>query len=750
MSWSDPELELLAALPMLYVAWADGELTERELELLRGACDLRGLDAWLDPQSRPSATRLRMLLARIRAAAASLDLDQRHDLVDLGLGIARLEGQDWSPQAVEGLRALQDALGFHGAEAVADLLPAGTTSSRRVSPDTPAPDGLAQALDEPRPRTRDEVRALLDEPDFRHVGELSMAAYRTKVTQWTRVIAARGLGGLPFPTSDRHDTGAFLAVFETLALFDLSLVVKVGVQFGLFGGAIRFLGTAEQQRRWLPRVASMELPGCFAMTELGHGSNVRELETRAVYDPGADEFIVTTPRGSARKDWIGNAAVDGQLAVVFAQLEVGGQDHGVHGLLVPIRGPRGGARRGVRIDDCGLKMGLNGVDNGRLTFSSVRVPRDHLLGRFAWVDDDGAYHSPIASPSRRFFTMLGTLVGGRIAVAGASLSAAKVALAVALGHGERRRQFGPAPGDEVRLMDYPSHQERLLPALAETLALHLAVRRLQRDYTRVVDEGGDLRPLEATAAALKSRASTHAVATARAGREACGGKGYAAENRFAALCADAEVFQTFEGDNTVLLQLVAKDLLTRFRASFSDGRLLGLARHVEAVLEVTVRQKNPVVRRLTQDAHIASPELHQDLLAARVLERTQRAASGIAAAISAGSAPFEAFKQNQLAVLALAHARVDQIVYAEARAELADVDRPDAGRLLERAVTTWALDRLVADRAWFLEHRYLTPAKSQALVALRRERVASLREDASSLIDAFRIPAQALGAPIAG
>ena len=749
MSWSDDELALLPALPMLYVAWADGELSDRELDLLRRSSDIEGLGLWLDPTRKPGAVRLRLLLARIRAAAVHLDLDQRHDLVDLGLAIARLEGEVWSPAAVESLRALQDALGFNGPEAVAEFLPHGTVSWAPGPGPSVSGEGLAGALDAPKSWARQETRRLLEEPDFQHVGELSSEAYRTKVFQWLRVLAHRGLGGLPYPTSERHDTGAFIAVFETLGFFDLSLVVKFGVQFGLFGGAIRFLGTEDQQRRWLPRVASLELPGCFAMTETGHGSNVRELETRAVYDPRRQEFILTTPRPAAQKDWIGNAATHGRMAVVFARLEVGGEDHGVHALVAPIRGPRGGRLKGVRTDDCGLKMGLNGVDNGRLSFQGLRVPRDHLLGRFAWITADGRYQSPIASPARRFFTMLGTLVGGRVAVASAALSAAKVALAVALTYGERRRQFGPAPGEEIRLLDYPTHQDRLVPRLAETLVLHLAVRGLQGDYAAAVDGGGELRPLEAPAAGLKVRATRHAVETARACREACGGQGYSRLNRFAAICEDAEVFTTFEGDNTVLLQLVAKSVLTRFRALFSDGRLLGLARHLESLAATAVREKNPLVTRITAAEHLRDAELHGDLLRARELELTDELARALREAISAGEGPFEAFRRHQLRVLELAEAHIERDLFERFHAALEAQPEEGVRELLARFGTLYALHALARDRAWFQERGYPSAAKSQALCSERERLMLELRCELAAVVEAFDIPAQALGAPIA-
>ena len=231
---------------------------------------------------------------------------------------------------------------------------------------------------------------------------------------------------------------------------------------------------------------SLDLPGCFAMTESGHGSNVQALDTTATYEHETREFVIHTPRDGARKDYIGNAARDGRMAAVFAQLIVAGEERGVHALLVRIRHDDGSVCAGVRIEDCGEKLGLNGVDNGRIWFDSVRVPHEALLDRFAQVTDDGLYFSPIENPDKRFFTMLGTLVQGRVSVGGASISASKSALTIAIRHALRRRQFGPPESDEeVLLLDYRTHQRRLLPALAKTYGLHFAQERLVAALHRV-------------------------------------------------------------------------------------------------------------------------------------------------------------------------------------------------------------------------------------------------------------------------
>src|SRR5438046_1850972 len=213
-----------------------------------------------------------------------------------------------------------------------------------------------------------------------------------------------------------------------------------------------------------------------------------------------------------------SAARDGRMAAVFAQLVTGGQGRGVHVFLVPIRDERGRACPGVRIEDCGEKGGLNGVDNGRLWFDQVRVPREALLDRFGAVAPDGSYTSPIANDTRRFFTMLGTLVSGRVSVAGAGLSAAKLALTIAIRYGLTRRQFrAPGSDREVTLLDYLQHQRRLLPALATTYALHFAQEAL---VTALHDAGdgdsadeAEQRRLETLAAGLKAVSTWHTTQT---------------------------------------------------------------------------------------------------------------------------------------------------------------------------------------------------------------------------------------------
>ncbi len=756
----------LAFYPLLYVAWADGELAAEELAVLRRHLRESGvpegaLAKWLDPDAPPRADRLVHLLDTVRRRSAEVAPEKRRSLTALGIAIAEADGVHPTREECEAILRIEDALGLGGADAVATLF----DPARPIAPLPDVrpgfdPEAMARFLDGPAYEARQRVRGLLGDGRFEVVAGLSTHEYRAQVSDWCRALAAEGLGALGYPAEfgGGDDPAAFIATFETLAFFDLSLLTKFGVQFGLFGGSIHQLGSRRHHEKYLSDAGALALPGCFAMSETLHGSNVYDIQTTAVYDPEKREIEVHTPVPGARKDYIGNAARDGRLATVFAQLEVEGEGRGVHAILVPIRGEDGGPIPGVTIEDCGEKLGLNGVDNGRLHFDRVRVPRENLLDRFASIDDDGAYRSPIASPARRFFTMLGTLVSGRVAVGSAALGATKVALTIAVRYGARRRQFGP-PGEPERiLLDYPAHQRRLLPRLATTYALNFALHDLQAEYLAAVtaeaeaaDSGEpgtsgarDRRRLEAAAAGLKACATWHATDTIQACREACGGRGYLANNRFAALKADSDVFTTFEGDNTVLMQLVAKDLLTGFRQQFGDLGALGLARFAAARARRAMTERNWIVSRKTSEAHLRDPEFHDTVLDARRSDLVLSLARRVRHRVARGMTSFDALTDCQHHALTAARAHVECEVLRSMMA--AEQRTPGSGvaEWLERLRCLYALATIEREAAWFLEHGYLDPPKSKAIRRMVTALCAEIRPQAIPLVDAFDVPRSCL------
>jgi acyl-CoA oxidase len=500
------------------------------------------------------------------------------------------------------------------------------------------------------------------------------------------------------------------------------------------------------------------------MTETGHGSDVQSIRTTATYDPEREQFVVDTPDDDARKDYIGNAARHGRLAVVFAQLVTAGERRGVHAFLVPIRDDAGDPCSGVSISDCGHKAGLNGVDNGRLTFHHVRVPREALLDRYGSVEADGTYSSPIENETRRFFTMLGTLVQGRVSISGAALSAAKTALTIAIRYGVARRQFrAPDSEREVPILDFLQHQRRLLPAVASTYALHFAqeelVGRLHEVFSDASSDGLARRKLETLAAGIKATTTWHATHAIQTCREACGGAGYLSVNRLPQLKADTDVFTTFEGDNTVLLQLVAKTLLTRYQDEFGQLDTLGMVRFVtDQVVETVIERTG--ARSIVQRLIDAVPGREEDVsLLDRGYQlslfewREKHALDGVARRLRQGVADgrdaFDVFNSVQDHVLMAARAHIDRTVLELFVAAIDRCDDEATAELLNLVCDLHVMSMLERDRAWFLEHGRLTPARAKAVISTVNELCGRLRPHAEALVDAFAIPDRVLAAPIA-
>jgi acyl-CoA oxidase len=638
---------------------------------------------------------------------------------------------------------------------------------------------LQEYLDGRWAAVRTKTRQLLDElatlggANDEPYAEVWIEAQRTRTFEQLRVVVASGLPQLAFPAEvgGGGDLGGAITGFEMLAMADLSLLVKMGVQYGLFGGAILHLGTARHHARYLDDVLSLALPGCFAMTETGHGSDVASLRTTATYDRSAQEFVITTPDDDARKDYIGNAARDGRAAVVFAQLLVDGESRGVHAFVVPLRTADRRPLPGVRIGDCGAKAGLGGVDNGRLWFDGVRVPRENLLNRYGDVAPDGSYSTPIASPNRRFFTMIGTLIQGRMSIAGAAGGATKVALAIALRYASVRRQFtAPGRDNEVVLLDYLTHQRRLLPALARTYAVHFAqgelVAAVHEAFTVSPDDGefeaedwdvgqhkDALRhQVEARVAALKAVATWHATATIQACREACGGAGYLAENKLPQLKADTDVFTTFEGDNTVLLQLVARNLLTAFRSHLGELDMVGTIRFL-ADTTVGVVAENTAAHKLVQrlrdgDSGALDREWQQTMFEWRERHLLETVARRLRRA--AGAPPdraFEMYTATQPHLLNLARAYADRLLldaFVAGIAAAPESERP----LLDQLCDLFALSTIEAERGWFAEHGRLSAQRSKAVLAAVDARCRELRPHALALVDGFGIPEVCLAVPM--
>lgn len=475
------------------------------------------------------------------------------------------------------------------------------------------------------------------------------------------------------------------------------------------------------------------------MQELGHGSNARGIATRAEYDIASEQFILQTPTDEAQKYWIGGAFRSARWTAAFAQLYIQDKCYGIHPFLVRIRNDDGSPVSGICLADCGHKCGLNGVDNGRIWFDKVVVPRDHLLCRISQVSPDGKYTSLFKSSDERFGASLAALSGGRVSIASGGINQAKLGLTIAIRYASHRRAFGPPGGEEVALMDYQSHQVRLLAPLATTYVMQFVLNELKKDWH--AQKLG--KQLHVWSSGFKALMTWHMAETLQEAREACGGQGYKSENRIGPIKAEHDIAVTFEGDNRILLQAVAKSMLPEFmRGVQAQGVFTG---------HFTYLNKRKALQYADVDSmNVRSPVFAQTVMRRREAALFLRLMRELQEKKNAGISPFDAWNDTATLVEDAARAHTELIitdVFESVVDNMRQRGETEIANVLALCGSLYVAHRIDVQSV-FLRTRVISPFVADRVHTALLELSKELRPYALHLVDAFGIPPHLL-APIA-
>ncbi|HEA21496.1 hypothetical protein LCGC14_1095440 [marine sediment metagenome] len=745
--------EILQYIPFFYVIWSDNLITVSEINVVQRAIEKdrtlnienrKLLLSWLNPKHPPKNATLKEWKQTISSTTVKLVESDTYPLSTLSQNLVSYYHEDASFN--DQLKHIEVNLGVqpNHYNHLFDV----DVEHNSVSGYYKASE-IDEILKGKHTKLIDGFRSALNNPIFEWEVHRNKEKFRDEVLYQVKYLADEGYGVTAYPETvgGQNDMEGYAHIFENMMYVDGSLTIKFGVQFGLFGGSIQKLGTRKHHETYLRDAGTAALLGCFAMTETGHGSNVRGIKTTATYTKETDSIIIHTTGKNDNKEYIGNA-LHSKMASVFAQLIVNGKNEGVHAILVPVRNDAHELLPGVTIKDNGYKLGLNGVDNGKIWFDQVSVPRENLLNKYGDITADGTYHSDIKNPNKRFFTMLGTLVGGRICVARAGLGGAKFALAVAVKHALKRRQFNDSVKiQEDLLMDYPTHQLRLTPLVASAYVYHITLDKLMQTYC---DESQpDKRVIETQVAGLKAIITWYANTTIQECREACGGKGYLLENRIADLKGDVDIFTTFEGDNTVLSLLAAKGVLSDFKAEFNSAGFTSVLKILGIQIGDTLTTIDPRYSNKVDAEHLYNSKFHKHAFEYRTRRLTYTLAMRIRDYIKKGMPSYQAFLKVQTHLLALGKAYSVELAYKTFTDFTEKLSDSKNKGLFEKLGTLYALYEIRKDTEWYLEQGYLGSTKSKA-IRQRVERLCTeLRPHIGVLVDGFGIPEHLMTAPIA-
>ncbi|XP_052346565.1 peroxisomal acyl-coenzyme A oxidase 1-like isoform X2 [Oncorhynchus keta] len=510
----------------------------------------------------------------------------------------------------------------------------------------------------------------------------------------------------------------------------------LGLHFVMFLPTLYTQCNKQQLKKWVPLAESFKALGTYAQTELGHGTHLRGLETTATYDPATQEFVMNSPTITSIKWWPGGLGKTSNHAIVLAQLHTQGKCHGLQAFIVPLRSMNTHMPLpGVVVGDIGPKFGFDEVDNGYLKLENVRIPRDHMLMKYAKVEADGTYVKP---PSAKL--TYGTMVFIRSMIVGEAGHALAKSCTIAIRYSSVRHQSEIRPGEpEPQIMDYQTQQYKLFPLLATAYAYKFVGQYMNQVYHRItgdISQGdfSELPELHALSAGLKAFTTWTASAGIEVCRMACGGHGYSRCSALPDIYVNFVPTCTYEGENTVMMLQTARFLIKSYRQASAGHQLSGIVSYLnesERRLQPQSVSSRPTVVNVNDLASLV------DAYKLRAAKLVEMAAKSIQQELQKRVSQEDAWNNSAIDLVRASDAHCHYVVVKLFAAKLGEIGDTGVHSVLSTLALLYALQGIQQHSGDFLQTGLLSVPQLSQVSQRLKDLLAQLRPNAVALVDAF-------------
>lgn len=514
-------------------------------------------------------------------------------------------------------------------------------------------------------------------------------------------------------------------------------ITPYGVSTYMFLPYIQYLGTDKQFEKWYPRIRTMEVIGTYAQTELGHGSDVRSLETTVTYDKKTDEFVIHSPTLTSTKWWPGELGLTSNHAVVMGQLILEGENLGVHGFICQTRDlETNKPLKGITIGDIGPKSGWSAKDNGFLKFDNVRIPRENMLMRYSKITKEGKY-------TRRGNEKIGYAVMMKIRdlICHGAYIYLSQALTIAIRYSIMRKQFHDDEGNEISVLDYQTQQDKLLTLLADSFAMNAGaykVTKMVHQNIANIEKNEDfsmMADVHATLSGSKSFYTESCHYGVTVARWSCGGQGFSAYSGFYGIDLQQNPSPTFEGENTVMALQTARYLVKCLQKIQKNKEISENVDYLTKLNEIL-----SISRCSARRADDFDNQLLLDLVKVNAAYMVYVAGKNLAK--KGAEVGFKNAWDTKVGIslIEASRAHISQYTYRAFFNKLADVKCPKLKSALANLCALYGVNQLLKNPLGLIESGYLEPKQFTMLRERKEELLALIRPYALNLVEGFDFP----------